>query len=419
MKRSELTEGLIERFLRYTAIESQSSAAAVTLPSTPGQLRLAEVLRDELSVLGLSDIVLTPDAILTAKLPGNSEKTVPAIGFLAHLDTVDVSLSPEVKARVVSEYDGLDICLNQDKDIWLRVAEHPEISAYRGQDILVSDGTSVLGADNKAAIAAIMTALAKLQEDASLEHGDIHVAFVPDEEIGLRGAKALDLARFPVAFAYTIDSCELGEVVYETFNAGSMNITVRGVTAHPMSAKGVLVNPILTANDIISHLDRTDTPECTEGKEGYLWVTRIQGNASQATMTINIRDFDRVAYEGRKAYLADLMKFMALRHPKAKIEYAFTDVYGNIADALTPESRPAIDHIYEAMKQLGITPKTIAMRGGTDGSALSARGIPTPNFFTGAHNFHSNCEFLPVSSFEKSCSMVLTLADLVRQGDRI
>ncbi len=417
MERTEFTKDLIERFLRYTAIESQSDAASQTLPSTPGQLRLAEVLRDELSVLGLSEIVLTPDAILTAKLPGNTEKTVPAIGFLAHLDTVDVSLSPEVKARLVCEYDGEDICLNPAKDIWLRAAQHPEVLAYRGQDILVGDGTSVLGADNKAAIAAIMTALAKLQTDDSLKHGDIHVAFVPDEEIGLRGAKAIDLKRFPVAFAYTIDSCELGEVVYETFNAGSMNITVRGVTAHPMSAKGVLVNPILALNDLINHLDRTDTPECTEGKEGYLWVTKIQGNASQATMTINIRDFDRQAYEGRKAYLSELMKIMELRHPKAKIEYAFTDVYGNIADALTPESRPAIEHIYEAMKKLGITPKTIAMRGGTDGSALSARGIPTPNLFTGAHNFHSNCEFLPVPSFEKSCRMILAIVDLVRRGD--
>ena len=415
MEGSELTKDLVERFLRYTAIESQSSAAAVTLPSTPGQLRLAEVLRDELSALGLSEIVLTPDAVLTAKLPGNSEQTVPAIGFLAHLDTVDVSLSPEVKARVINEYDGLDICLNENEDIWLRVAQHPEISAYRGQDILVSDGTSVLGADNKAAIAAIMTALAKFQEDASLKHGDIHVAFVPDEEIGLRGAKAMDLARFPVAFAYTIDSCGLGEVVYETFNAGSLNIKVQGVTAHPMSAKGVLVNPILVANDIINQLDRTDTPECTEGKEGYLWVTKVQGNAKEASLTINLRDFDKCAYEGRKDYLTAVLKFAALRNPKAKIEYAFTDVYGNISDALTPESRPAIDHIYEAMKELGIKPKTIAMRGGTDGSALSARGIPTPNFFTGAHNFHSNCEFLPVPSFEKSCRMILTLADLVHR----
>lgn len=416
MNTQELAENLVERFFRYTAIESQSNAAVAALPSSAGQLQLAELLRQELLALGLTDVVLTPDAILTAKLPANMAAQVPAIGFLAHLDTVDVSLSPQVKAQMVKGYDGTDICLNSAQDIWLRTAEHPEILAYRGQDIIVSDGTSVLGADNKAAIAAIMTALAHLQQDDALLHGDIHVAFVPDEEIGLRGSKAMDLARFPVAFAYTIDSCELGEVVYETFNAGSMNISIQGVTAHPMSAKGVLVNPILVANDIISHLNRTDTPECTEGKEGYFWVTKVQGQAKAATLTINIRDFDKRSYEARKAYLADLMRFMAARHPKAKIEYTITDVYGNIADALTPESQPAIDYIYEAMRQLNITPKTLAMRGGTDGSALSVRGIPTPNFFTGAHNFHSNCEFLPVPSFEKSCRMILTMIHLVNEA---
>ncbi|WP_371366664.1 Peptidase T [Sporomusa rhizae] len=408
---------LVERFFRYAAVESQSKSGSETIPSTPGQLELAQLLQTDLTALGLTDIKLTEHAILTAKLPANlpadSLEKVPPIGFLAHLDTVDVSLSPNIKPRVVKHYDGNDILLNQEQNIWLRTASHKEILNYIGQDIIVSDGTSVLGADNKAAISAIMVALEYFQTEKSCYHGDIYIAFVPDEEVGLRGSKAMDLADFPVAFAYTIDSCELGEVVYETFNAGSMAITIKGVSAHPMSAKGVMVNPVLVANDIINHFDHKDTPEHTDGKQGYFWVNRITGNANEAQMNINIRDFDKSLYEARKTYLVDLMKLIAAKHPKAQISYKITDIYGNIADSLNEGSKQCIEFIYQAMRNLSITPKTIAMRGGTDGSALSARGLPTPNFFTGAHNFHSNCEFLPVGSFEKSCSMILEITKLV------
>ena len=418
----DMKKSLADRFFRYAAVESQSNAAATIVPSSSGQMELAKLLKGELEALGLTNSKLTEQAILTAKLPANlpdgfTGKVLP-IGFLAHLDTVDISISPIVKPRLVSNYEGGDLLLNKEQDLWLRSSQHPEILSYIGQDIIVSDGTSVLGADNKAAIASIMAALERFTIDSSLYHGDIFVAFVPDEEIGLRGSKAMDLADFPVAFAYTIDSCAIGEVVYETFNAGSVAISIKGITAHPMSAKGVLVNPILVANDIINHLDRKDTPEHTDGKEGYFWVNKIVASQSAAEMNINIRDFDKQLYEARKTYIGDLIKLVCARHPKAQITYKITDVYGNIADSLTPESRPAIDYIYQAMEKLAITPKTIAMRGGTDGSALSVRGVPTPNFFTGAHNFHSNCEFLPTGSFEKSCLMVLEIANLVYQESR-
>lgn len=412
-----LQSKLVERFLRYVAVESQSLAAATKIPSTEGQLELARLIKNELIDLGLSDIKLTDQAILTAKLPArlppDCDAKIPAIGFLAHLDTVDVNLNPSVNPRIVKNYSGGDILLNRTKDIWLKADQYPALSQYSGQDILVTDGTSVLGADNKAAIAAILTAVEQISANPAFFHGDILLAFVPDEEIGLRGSKAMDLADFPAAFAYTVDSCELGEVVYETFNAGSAVITIQGVTAHPMSAKGILVNPALIVNDFINQLDPLDTPEHTEGKEGYFWVTEIAANSSRATIKINIRDFAKNHYETRKTFLANTINQLAVKHPKAKIDFAITDTYGNIADALPTGNRACIDYIYQAMENLGITPKTIAMRGGTDGSALSARGIPTPNFFTGAHNFHSNCEFLPAGSFEKSCRMIMEIVKLV------
>ena len=416
-----LRQKLVDNFLRYAAISSQSDAKTGTLPSSPGQMTLARQLKAELEALGLVDIKLGDNAILTARLPARLPAMlagkVPAIGFLAHLDTVNVHLSPDVKPRLVHAYPGGDLCLNADKNLWLRTAEHPEIERYVGQDLLVSDGTSVLGADNKAGIAAIMAALSELLADPDARHGDLHVAFVPDEEIGLLGAKAMDLADFPVAFAYTLDSCELGEVVYETFNAASVSVEIQGITAHPMSAKGVLVNPTLAAIDFINHFDRHDTPEHTEGKEGYFWVRSVSTNDTLAVVKMNIRDHDKARFEARKQYIADVVRLVEMRHPKAKFKFGIEDSYGNIADALGEDTKACVDIIYRAMDRLGIEAKTVAMRGGTDGSCLSARGIPTPNFFTGAHNFHSPCEFLPIPSFELSCRMVLEISRLVSETD--
>ena len=404
---------LIEAFFRYTGIASQSDKDAATVPSSPGQWELARLLQEELEDIGLRDIHLDDHANLTALLPG-TVTGVPTLGFAAHLDTVNVSLSPEIHPQVL-RFDGADVLLNKERDIWLRVAEHPEILPYKGQDIVFTDGTSVLGADNKAAVAIIMTLLRELK-GSTAPRGDIRVAFVPDEEIGLRGAKCLDLDRFKVDFAYTIDSCGLGEVVYETFNAASVSIEIKGITAHPMSAKGVLVNPLLIATDIINCFDRKDTPEHTDGKEGYFWVIGVQGNATRATVKLSIRDFDRASYEARKRYVHEVVALVAARHPRAKIACTVDDVYANIADSLG-EDRRAIDLIYKGMEQLDITPKTLAMRGGTDGSALSARGLLTPNYFTGAHNFHSNMEFLPVPSWVKSYELTRTIVELATRKD--
>ena len=407
---------LLERFLRYVAITSQSNAAVKTVPTTSGQRELAELLKTELAELGLVDLEISEFSVLTGKLPANlpaGHHAVPAVGWVAHLDTVDVCLNADIHPHVVKNYQGGDICLNEEKQIFLKVSEHPEIEKYIGQDIVVSDGTSVLGADDKAAIANVMVALETLANDKTIYHGDIYVCFVPDEEIGLLGAKAIDFEKFPVDFAYTIDCCEQGEVVYETFNAGSAEVYIKGITAHPMSAKGVLVNPTLVATDLVNSFDRMQTPEHTEGTEGYIWVTAINSNVSEARVNLVIRDHNKMLFEARKEQIKNAVEFLKLRHPKAVIKLTMSDTYGNIADAIREDNKKCIDYIYQAMEELEITPKTIAMRGGTDGSFISTKGILTPNYFTGAHNFHSNCEFWPLGAAEKSCLMTLKLIELI------
>ena len=405
---------LLERFMRYAAISTQSNLKAGCVPSNPREFELAEMLAGELREMGLEGVEVDEHAIVYSKLPSNLPEgtKAPVIGWVVHMDTVDVGLSPDVHPQVVKNYLGGDICLNKEKDIWLMTAEHPEIERYVGDDIVVSDGTSVLGADDKSAIANVMTAFDIVVKE-NRPHGDIYVAFVPDEEIGLLGAKKIDFSKFPVDFAYTVDCCELGEVVYETFNAGSATIRIKGVTAHPMSSKGVLVNPTLIATDFVQMMDRGSTPECTEGTEGFVWVNSIVSTPSQATVSIKIRDHNREKYEAKKALIASAVEYLKVRNPRARIELEVKDMYGNIADALTDDNRCAVDHLYRALEIAGVKANTIAMRGGTDGSFISTQGVITPNYFTGGHNFHSNCEFLPLGAAVKSTEVTLTLIDLI------
>lgn len=407
---SPLASQLTQRFFRYLAITSQSDAAATTLPTTPGQHEMARELARELETLGLSDIVIDDHATVTAVKKGNVPGA-PRVGFITHIDTVDVGLSPDIHPQILT-FTGTDLCLNAEEQIWLRVSEHPEILNYPNEEIIFSDGTSVLGADNKSAVTVVMTLLENLT--AELRHGDIVVAFVPDEEVGLRGAKALDLKRFDVDFAWTIDCCEIGEIVYENFNAAQAQIRFTGVTAHPMSAKGVLVNPLLMATDYISHFDRLQTPEHTADREGYVWFNGMEAVQSYAVLSASIRDFDKESFEMRKKQIGDVAEIIAKAHPTAKVEYSITDVYSNISNAIG-EDRRAVDLLFTAMEEAGVTPKPTPMRGGTDGAALSAKGILTPNFFTGAHNFHSRFEFLPLKSFEASYNVALNLCLLAAQ----
>ncbi len=404
----EISKFQIESFFKYVAISSESNPN-LPVPSSKGQLELAEVLAEDLKDLGLINIVLNENAIVTALLPANIEG-VKSVGFVAHLDTVNASLSPDIKPQII-KYEGKDIVLNEKENIVFRVSENIDINKYMNEDIIFSDGTSVLGADDKAAIATIITTL-KYIKDNNVEHGDIHIAFVPDEEGGLRGSRLLDLNVFSPNFAYTIDCCEIGEVVYETFNAGKANIDIEGVTAHPMSAKGVLVNSALIAVDILNSFDRTETPECTEEKEGFIYLTSITGNTRRTNVKLNIRDHDLKLYEEKKKKIKDAIENTIQKNTRAKIEYQIEDVYSNIANFLG-EDRTPVDLIYKAMENKGIEAKTLTMRGGTDGSVLSSKGLLTPNYFTGAHNFHSPNEFLPISSFYKSFEVTLEIIKLI------
>lgn len=399
-----LRDELLARFFRYLAIESQSDGGSSQLPSSGGQARLASLLAEELRAMGMDEVRIDDAAIVTALRRGTI-KEAPAIGFVAHLDTVDVGLSPQIHPQV-QRYDGHDLCLNSGRDIWLRAAEHPELDRWIGHDLVLGDGTSVLGADNKAAIAIMMTMLSRLSPGDA--HGDIRIAFVPDEETGLRGAKALDLARFPCDFAYTIDCCELGETVVENFNAARAEIVFDGVSAHPMSAKNVLVNPLLMAMDLIAMFDRAETPEATEGREGYFWFKDMASTESAARLTVMIRDFDAQSFANRKNRLRAGVEKIARRYPTGNIRCEIGDQYRNMQEQLARDPRP-VERMQGAMQRLGIVEKPLPMRGGTDGAVLSARGIATPNYFTGALNFHSQFEVLPIPAFEASYQLTRAL----------
>ncbi|MBR4473029.1 MAG: peptidase T [Oscillospiraceae bacterium] len=414
-----LQERLLARFLRYAAVTTQSKAGSKTIPSTPGQWELAHMLAGDIEQLGVLDVSVDEHAVVIGRLPARlpeGHAPVPAVGWVTHMDTVDVGMSPDINPVIIRNYRGGDICQNAEKQLYITAEEHPELERYIGQDIVVSDGTSVLGADDKAAIANVVTALEVLRDNPDIPHGEIYVCFVPDEEIGLCGAKAMDFSRFPVDFAYTIDCCEEGELVYQTFNAAHVLLNITGVTAHPMSSKNNTVNPILIAHDFISLLDRGETPEHTEKTEGYIWVTGIEGNQLNTSVRLLIRDHDRAKFESKKEYLTACTEMMKLRYPKAKLSIEIHDDYSNINDAITPDKRKCVDYIFQAMESLGIEPKDIAMRGGTDGSFISTKGIPTPNYFTGAHNFHSRCEFMPMGAVENSCRTTLRLIELITKG---
>ena len=403
-----LADRLVARFFRYLAVTSQSDASATTVPSTPTQWDMIRLLESELRAMGLTEVHVSEHACLTARLPG-TVAGAPRLGFCAHVDTVDVGLSPHIHPRRVA-FTGADICLNEALDIWFRRAEHPELEPYVGQDLLVTDGTSVLGADNKSAVTILMDLMEVLTRDKP-PHGDIVLAFVPDEESGLRGAKVLELDRFPVDFAYTIDSTELGEFIYETFNAAQVAIDITGVTAHPIMAKGIMVNPALVAADLVNRFDPLDTPEHTEGREGYCYVTGLSANANTASIRMSIRDFELDGLEARKEVVRAAVAATAALHPRAKVECRIEDNYRNIASSLGNDRR-CLDLLERGFADQGITPRIIPLRGGTDGSALSMRGIPTPNYFTGGLNFHSRFEFLPVPAFLVTYRLTRRLIEL-------
>ena len=395
---------LLNRFLKYSSIPSQSKEGVAEVPSTLGQFILAKELKKELEEMGLDSINLSSYGVLTARLKGNGD--YPKIGWICHLDTADISLSEVVHPILVENY--LEEEIKQKNGKRITTETNPELKKHIGKDILFSDGTSVLGADDKAAISIVMEAISIIIEN-SLEHGDIYLAFTPDEEVGLKGAKALDLSLFPVDWAYTIDCQEKGEVVWETFNAGKATVRIEGVSAHPMSSKGVLVNPILVATDIISLLPEKQRPEKTEGKEGFIWVKGIKGDSSNAELSILIRDHDKEKYEEKKRVIEEAVKVARSNNPRAKLTLEIEDTYSNLIESMNDKNRIAVDNLKTALKINGIEEKPMAMRGGTDGSFISTKGIFVPNYFTGASNFHSTSEFWPLEDGEASLKVTLSL----------
>ena len=408
MKLSQFSVFLTTYFIKYTTITSQSKSNILELPTTPGQILLAKMLKDDLTDFGITDIELQDNAILLAKISGTT--AAPPILFMAHIDTVDIGESPHVHAHIVN-FKGEDFPLNKDKTIIFSITDHPEIMNYQNDNIIVTDGTSVLGGDDKAGVT-VMMGLAKYLSSNNIPHGDVYLLFVPDEEVGLRGAYAIDINKLPKnILSYTIDGGPIGEFGYETFNGASVVIDIKGVSIHPGSAKGILVNPILVANDIISLLDPLDTPEHSEGKEGFILVTDISGNASDAKIEMIIRDFDKEKFNTRKIFLQQTISKIQQKYPKASIELEISDSYANIANNLTND-KTCITIVEEAMSNLEIPIHVCPIRGGTDGAVFSSKGLPTPNLFTGAHNIHSIYEYLPISSFTKSLEVAIEIVKL-------
>ncbi len=397
---------LTEYFLKYTSVTSQSDASVSTLPTTKGQKELLDIIKADLESFGVKDLSFQDDAILIAKIPKTADKT--PISFMAHVDTTDIGVSPDVKAHVV-DFTGEDFHLSPE--VVFKVSEHPAVTNYKNDKIIVTDGTSVLGADDKAGVT-VMVGLAKYVMENDFEHGDIYLLFVPDEEVGLRGAYAFDIDRLPKdVLSYTIDGGPLGEFGYENFNGAKVAINIKGVSIHPGQAKGILVNPILVANDIIAKLDRMDTPEHSEGKEGFILVTNISGNASESEIKMIIRDFDLQRFENRKVFLNQVIADVQKQHPRAEIAMDISPSYANIANNLTSDSA-CISLVKKAMDNLNIPMKVKPIRGGTDGAVFSVKGIPTPNIFTGAHEIHSTYEYLPVTPFAKSLELVVEMTKI-------
>ena len=400
---------LTQRFLKYVKFDTQSDEETNLTPSTPGQMIFAQYLERELRDLGLEDISLDDNGYLMATLPANTSRRVPTVGFIAHLDTSPDLSGKNVNPRIVKAYDGADITLNEAKGIVLSPSEFPELLHYVGQDLIVTDGNTLLGADDKAGIAEIVTAVEYLKEHPEIEHGRIRIAFNPDEEIGL-GAHKFDVERFAADWAYTMDGGEVGELEYENFNAAVAKVTFRGRNVHPGYAKHKMINSIRMANQFILMLPRWETPEHTEGYEGFYHLIHIDGSVESTTLTYIIRDHDRDRFERRKKELEHLVRKTNNEFPDC-CSIDIKDQYYNMREKIEPV-RHIIDIAEEAMRLAGVTPVVVPIRGGTDGAQLSFKGLPCPNIFAGGLNFHGRYEFVPIPSMEAAERTIVEIAKL-------
>jgi tripeptide aminopeptidase len=398
---------LLERFLRYVKFDTKSNEELNSVPSTKGQLEFAKELAEELKNIGLQEITLDEFGYIMATLPANIQEQVPVLGFIAHMDTAPDMDGVGEKARVIEKYDGEDIVLNEDLKVILSPKDFPELKNYQGQTLITTDGNTLLGADDKAGIAEIVTALEYLIKHPEIPHGNIRVGFTPDEEIG-RGADHFDVAKFKADYAYTMDGGPIGELEFENFNAAEAKITFYGRNVHPGTAKGKMINSMLLANELVGMLPAKETPAHTEGYEGFYHLTSIKGDVEKTTVQLIIRDFNQESFTKRKKYLESTLQILSEKYPQVRMEIKLKDQYYNMREKIEP-----VYHIIEkaanAMESLGIKPIIKPIRGGTDGARLSYMGLPTPNIFAGGHNFHGKYEFIPLESMEKAVEVIIAI----------
>ncbi len=402
---------IVDRFLKYVSFPTTSDENAKTTPSTPGQMKFAEYLVEELKQIGMTEVEVDHNGYVMATLAANIDRPTPVVGFIAHMDTSPDMSGEDIKPRIVRNYDGGDILLNEEKNIVLEVEKYPEIKQYEGQDIIVTDGTTLLGADDKAGIAEIVSAMEYLIAHPEIEHGKVRVGFTPDEEIG-RGADHFDVKKFGADWAYTMDGSEIGELEFENFNAASAKITFTGVNVHPGYAKDKMRNSMRIACRFADMLPGHETPEHTEGYEGFYHLVGMQGTVEESTMSYIIRDHDRVCFESRKKEMQHLVDKINEEYGQGTATIELKDQYYNMREKVEP-----VMHVVEmaktSMEQVGVRPCVRPIRGGTDGARLSFEGLPCPNIFAGGHNFHGRFEYLPVPSMEKAMEVVVKIVENV------
>ncbi len=407
------TMNITERFLKYVSFTTTSDENTKMTPSTPGQLVFAQYLVEELKSIGLQDVDLDKNGYVMATLPANTDKQIPVIGFVSHIDTSPDMTAKHVKPRVVANYDGGDIVLNAEKDIVFKTEKYPEILQYKGQDIVVTDGTTLLGADDKAGVTEIVSAMEYLLAHPEIKHGKIRVGFTPDEEIG-QGADHFDVPKFGAEWAYTMDGGEIGELEYENFNAAGAKITFNGLNVHPGYAKHKMLNSMRIANQFASMLPRHETPEHTEKYEGFYHLVGMEGTVEKSTLSYIIRDHDGDRFDRRKKEMAHLVNKINSEFGQGTATIEMRDQYYNMREKVEPVMH-IVDLAFEAMEAVGVKPNVKPIRGGTDGSRLSYMGLPCPNIFAGGHNFHGRFEYVPVQSMEKAMMVIVKIAELMGQ----
>ena len=401
---------VIERFLKYVTFDTQSDESTGVTPSTPKQMVFAKYLKEELEALGLEEITLDEQGYLYATLPANTDHEVPVIGFIAHMDTSPDMSGANVKPRIVKEYDGTDIVLCEKDNIILSPRQFPELLNHKGEDLIVTDGHTLLGADDKAGIAEIVAAMDYLKQHSEIKHGKIRVGFNPDEEIGL-GAHKFDVEKFGCQWAYTMDGGELGELEFENFNAAAASVVVKGRNVHPGYAKNKMINSLRVANEFMALLPADETPETTEGYEGFYHLIGVNGDVEETKVNYIIRDHDRAKFEQRKENMLQWAAQLNAKYGEGTVTVNLRDQYYNMREKVEPLMH-IIDIAFGAMKETGVEPVVRPIRGGTDGAQLSFKGLPCPNIFAGGLNFHGRYEFAPVPNIEKAMMVVVKIAEL-------